>query len=348
MAPQSELVRAQKAYVWVGVVIPSVIMAGMIVVIATLVPRLPDPVAVHWSGSGADGFAPLWTVFVIMPAVVLGLIALFAFGVFWAARPRDRQVWDTGAPILWGPTARFVGGVSLGMSAMLAFVQIASLVVQLDLADAMDAPDIGFSVLAGFGILVAFSAIGFWVQPRVRFTQLEDEEELVIDESAPDEWTGRASIATSGRVTLGIGFGVSGALFFALMLSPSARLVSVIMLAVLAVIAVFCVLTMTMRVRADATGLTVRFLAPWPPFRCPAAEIEKVRVYEANPFAEFGGWGIRKGLDGRTGYVLRKGPAIEVTRSSGRKVVITIDDAEGAAVVLRAAAQRARNQAPKA
>ena len=63
------------------------------------------------------------------------------------------------------------------------------------------------------------------------------------------------------------------------------------------------------------------------------------------PFGDFGGWGIRWGIDGRFGIVLRTGEGIEVTGENGRVRVVTIDDAATAAAVLSAAALASRSAA---
>jgi hypothetical protein len=53
-----------------------------------------------------------------------------------------------------------------------------------------------------------------------------------------------------------------------------------------------------------------------------------------NPLAEFGGWGWRWGADGRVGVVLRAGEGIQVTRTNGKRFVVTVDDAQTGASVL--------------
>ncbi len=81
--------------------------------------------------------------------------------------------------------------------------------------------------------------------------------------------------------------------------------------------------------RAVAGGLARRS-------RSRPADIASVRAIDVDPFAEFGGWGLRYGLDGRYGVVLRRGEALEVTRVGGRRFVVTVDDAQTAAAALAA------------
>jgi hypothetical protein len=63
-------------------------------------------------------------------------------------------------------------------------------------------------------------------------------------------------------------------------------------------------------------------------------------VAQVNGFAEFGGWGIRQ-RPGALGIILRNGESLQVTRRNGRRLVITVDDAETAAALLMAFAKRA-------
>ena len=55
-----------------------------------------------------------------------------------------------------------------------------------------------------------------------------------------------------------------------------------------------------------------------------------------------GGWGWRTGVGGTIGIVMRKGEGIEVVHSGGKRLVVTVDDAETAAALLNTMADRAR------
>ena len=79
-----------------------------------------------------------------------------------------------------------------------------------------------------------------------------------------------------------------------------------------------------------------------PRFTVPLADVASVSVVQIIPMAEFGGWGIRMGIDGRFGIVLHTGPAIQVVRRSGKTFVVTVDDADTGAALLTALASRAR------
>ena len=82
-----------------------------------------------------------------------------------------------------------------------------------------------------------------------------------------------------------------------------------------------------------------------PRFHVPLTEIAAVRAILVNPLADFGGWGVRTALDGRTGVVLRRGEALEIAKRSGRVFVVTVDDAATAAAAIEGL--RAREEAKK-
>ena len=94
------------------------------------------------------------------------------------------------------------------------------------------------------------------------------------------------------------------------------------------------------RVRADRRGFSVRGALGWPRVSIPATDIAAVRVVDVDPTADFGGWGWRWGSGRRTGIIMRRGAAIEVTRRDGRRLVVTVDDADNAAAVLQTVRSR--------
>jgi hypothetical protein len=68
----------------------------------------------------------------------------------------------------------------------------------------------------------------------------------------------------------------------------------------------------------------------------PLGDIREVNAVQVSPTAEFGGWGWRMDGTGRSGIIMRAGSAVQVTRASGKKFVVTVDDADTAASVLAA------------
>lgn len=340
-----DLRRARTAFLWVGVIVPLAVIAVSAVVVAIWLPQLPKPAAVHWSGDGVDGFGPGWTFLAVLCGVGGGMVIAFALLVWFAhRRPSEQHSTDDVRP-QWSVTARFLGAVNLGLAALMSVVALAAVGPQRGLADASEAPNVGGpAAIGGFLLLIVLTAIGWVLQPKV---QTASPEGAVVSATAlpasPSErviWIGTATVARTGQIVLG------GAVLFVLALA--ALLIATgggnpwsitVLLATSALLIAAFIVTFAFRVRIGPSGLLVRSLAGWPKIMIPAAEVAAVRAVSVSPFAEFGGWGLRYGLDGRYGVVLRAGEALEVTRTDGRRFVVTVDDAESAASVLATAAR---------
>ncbi|MGJ0387561.1 DUF1648 domain-containing protein [Microbacterium sp. CGR1] len=336
-----EIRRARTAFWWVGVILPLALIALASIVVLAWLPDVPDPAAIHWGLDGADGFGPRWTPLVLLIGLGGGTVVLFAAISLFSHRLPQR---GAAAPIpqpQWSATARLLGAASLGTAGMMSMLAIASTAAQRGLADAADAADITpwvpvlLLAMAGLGIA------GWFLQPSVPVSSdstgdaaaplpLADHERAV--------WMKTVTVARGGQVVLGIGVFIVVAMSVLLLAQGIAA--GWITAAVAVVLLALVVTSLTFRVRASAAGLRVRSVAGWPRVDIPATEVASTRAVQVDPFAEFGGWGYRFGMDGRRGIVLRKGDALEVTRTSGRVFVVTVDDAATAASVLAAAARR--------
>jgi hypothetical protein len=104
-------------------------------------------------------------------------------------------------------------------------------------------------------------------------------------------------------------------------------------LAILALVLVLCVISCFWRITISNRGVTIRSAVGLIRQTIPLDTISGVRVVQISPIADFGGWGIRFGA-GRTGYVVRGGEALEIARTAGRSVVVTVDDAATATALL--------------
>ena len=333
--------RARRAFLWVGVVVPVVITLLSSLVIALWLPDLPDPAATHWSGGGGpDGFGPAWTYLAIGLGVPLGLIALFAVFALFAHRVPPR---DPNGP-QWSSTARLLGAMSLGVSAMLAWMMLISVGVQRGLDDAAETPDITGWVFVGFAGAVVVVVAGWFLQPRVTSTGTPAEEvsPMVLAPGERAVWTATATTGRAGVATLTALFLVLAATAVVMwaLEEPSWWVLGLVCL----LLGALMLTMLTFRVRVDTAGLLVRSSAGWPRFRVRPDDVAAVRVVPVHPFAEFGGWGVRLSTDGRFGVVLRTGDALEVTRRSGRTFVVTVDDAATGAALLSATASAAASR----
>lgn len=337
----AEFRRARTAFWWVGVLIPLALIALTAIVVLSWLPDVPQPSAIHWGVDGVDGFGPRW----VAPALLIGLgggvVVLFAVIVLFSHRSARRGDEAVRRQPQWSLTARLLGATSLGLAGTMSMLALVSVGVQRGLSDAADAPDITPWIAVLLVLMLGLSIIGWFLQPSVpdaARASSDPAEPLPLADHERAVWMQTVSIATTGQVVLGIGVFLTLAMSVLLVAQGIAAGWIVF---VVAVILVGLVATsLTFRVRASAAGLRVRSVAGWPRLDLPAAEIASARSIRVDPFAEFGGWGYRIGMDGRRGFVLRAGDALEVTRTDGRVFVVTVEDAATAASVLAAAAPR--------
>ncbi|MBD7920274.1 DUF1648 domain-containing protein [Cellulomonas sp. Sa3CUA2] len=309
-------------------VVPLLVIAAAVAVAVGWAPRLPDPLAVHWSGSGApDGFGSLKDAIAIpllfAPVFALGMWAL----AFWGGR-------DTS-------TRRMAAGFSTGLAVLMSIVVLGSLSVQLDLADAAQAPGIGHVVGWAFGGGILAGVLAGLVVPRTPAAPTEAPVDPAAPRTTlrPDE---RA--AWSRSVTSPVGAWVGGsAVLVNVVLAIVVQAPGLLVLA--AGLGLLLASMLVLRVSVDARGLVARSPLGWPSVRVPLDEVVAARTTRIDPFGDFGGWGYRIGSGGRVGFVLRKGEGIEVERTGGRISVVTVDDAATGAALLNTLADRTRGAA---
>ena len=89
-----------------------VLLAACEAATALVYPQLPESVATHWDAHGvANGFSPRWSLFLVIPGLMLGMMALFA-ALPWLS-PRRFEVGS------FAPTSSFL---MLLIVALLAYV----------------------------------------------------------------------------------------------------------------------------------------------------------------------------------------------------------------------------------
>lgn len=333
--------RARTAFFWVGVIVPLALLVIATALIWTWLPELPEPAAIHWGTDGVNGYGPGWTYLALTMGIGGGLVVMFAAMALLAHRvPRSSRTSPTADAKTpqWSATARFLGAMSLGTSGMIAFLMVVSVNAQRGLDDAADAPNAASWLFVGFALFVGLPILGWFLQPRVSASpdtgqQAASTMRLASGEKAA--WFGSVAIGRMGIVILvGSMLLLIGATILVFVVEAGA--VGWIMVLVTVLTIVLIATTLVFRVRVNSAGLLVRSVLGWPRWNIRASDIADVRVVQVNPVAEFGGWGLRIGIDGRMGVVLRTGEALQVTRKSGKVFVVTINDAATAAAVLTA------------
>ncbi len=322
-----------RRFMLVAVWLPLAVTAVAVIVQLLALPHVPDPVAIHWGTDGrADGFGPSWLPPLLTVVLGLGLPLLLACSSLPGLRRGDR-----------GPSYRFMGAVAAATSTLVAVLTTWTLIVQVGLDAAADARLSGWTALFAFLVAGLAGVVAWFVQPRrhtVRATA-QPAPTLTLDPGERAAWFAETTLprgAVAAIVTACVGT-VAAAVTSWFVGGDLA--VSLVLGLVAGVLVVAALTTAAFRVRVDEAGLAVTGVLGAPRFRVPLADVAAVALVEVNPVGEFGGYGLRA-LRGRTGIVLRRGPAIEVTRTSGRRLVVTVAEAAAGAALLQALAQRAR------
>ncbi len=287
--------------------------------------ELPDPVASHWGAAGRpDGFtslAPLvaWT-------LGLGAALVILFGA---------TTWGLGQTAV---IRRIAAAATIWSALFLSIVVVGSLEIQRGLTDARQAGGVdGVLLIAFLGSLLPAAVTAAVVPgdpPRPTSEAVPaDAPRVRLIEGERAVWISRIASPAAFVVAIPVGL-----LFIVLAVITRAWG----MLVAPTVIALVLVALSAFVVRVDRDGLTVRSAIGWPRYRVPLDELVRAGVTQVAPMRDFGGWGWRVGRGGRVGIVLRKGEALEVIRTGGRSLVITLDDAATAAGLLNALADRAR------
>lgn len=331
-AAQADLHRARRAARWVGLIVPLVLASAATLLVALWIGRIPDPAATRWGfAGGPDGFGPSWTYLVLAGTLGFGLPALI-----WATVVGSSGEGAGRALPVWSSSQRFMAAFGAGAAAFAACLSVGLVWLQLDLADAADAPPAGWPIGLSFAAWVLIGLAGWLVQPAVTVVSGAHVPAAPLDLAATERavWVGEAKPARWFLAVIGsvIAIGVAAAVAMFLFEEPLWILPGALAL-------LFLVLLCTLSwfwVRIDRSGLEARSIVGWPVFRLAAEELASVDVADIRALAEFGGFGVRW-APGRFGIVLRSGDGIVATRVDGRIFAVTIDDAATAAAVLAAA-----------
>lgn len=317
----------------IGLVVPSALLAVALGVMVWSLPDLPDPVAVHWGPAGTpDGFGSPVLSFVLLPGIIL---AWLVFAWFLVRRTPDA-----------GPTVnqKLVLAVGVFLAAYLGTIIAGSFVIQRGAEDARDTGSILPVMLVGGIVGVVLAAIAWFVLPKATapapIPPLDELPARAIGENERVVWVRRIEPSTPA---LAIVLAVSAVVLIAgaaivAATQPLLALIAVLPLALIGLGYAVSFWTVTI----DRRGVLARGGPGWPTIRLPLSDIEAARAIEVEPVIDFGGWGLRW-APGRTGIIVRRGPALEVRRRSGRDLVVTTPDAETAAELVNGLLQRARS-----
>ncbi|WP_164233362.1 DUF1648 domain-containing protein [Microbacterium hydrocarbonoxydans] len=329
--PPALLRRARLTFVILAVAVPVLLTVIGVGVILSWLPELPEIVVTHWGVAGADRTGPASMYLWLLIGTGLGLPWLMAVTTLAAVGTH------------WGGAARLMGSLAVGLSALSLVMNVGSLGIQRGIGDPADVPGVGGIVALAFAALLFIGAIGWLVQPRVEADPgrtLEARHAVRVADGERVVWLGsttmpRAALAAVVLLLLAL---VVLAAYMLLTGVEGGGIVAIVVIVVAAALATAA----SFRVRITPEGFSARSLAGWPRVFIPTSEIVSARAVDVSPFGEFGGWGWRVAVDGRTGIIMRRGAAVEVSRRERKPFIVTIDGAEEAAALLQAYVERGR------
>ncbi|MET8800774.1 hypothetical protein ABZV91_30890 [Nocardia sp. NPDC004568] len=305
---------------------PALSAVPNIVLLAVAADRLPDPLATHFTGDGADGFTGRVPTMAISAGLGLGLGILFAVILLVGARTSVRRPDTPVDPV------RSLVATAWSVGGFLGVIMLAATIANLDAADPARITLSGWAFAAAALAGLLFGAAGWLAAPSspVGAPGPAPAEPLALGRTERVSWSRRAVspwMLLTGVVAVLMGVVVG---FVAQPITGALLAVSGILLAQLAVL----------RVVVDQRGLTVG-TGPlgWPRWRLRPGDIAEVSADDISPL-RYGGYGIRM-IPGATAVVLRAGPGLVVTRRSGRRFVVSVDDAGTGAGVLAGVVARA-------
>ena len=322
--------RAVRRFVLVALVLPAVFVAVGVAVQLVLMPQMPETIAIHWNAAGeADGFAPAWTQPIMTIAFGLGIPALIALTSLPALRRGDR-----------GVTYRFLGAIAAATSALTTVLFTWTFAAQA--GDGSEMPAVWPALAVSFGAAGVVGVIAWFAQPKEDWPKVPAPPAAPLDIADGERvvWLRTASMAPAAAITITVATLVVVACAIGAWLTGAPAEIAWILSALAVLVLVFAASSVAFHVRVDAGGLRVDSVLGIPRFHVPLAQVASAARVHANPMGEFGGWGIRWSIDRRFGVVLRTGEAIEVTRTNGKRFVVTVDDAETGASLLEALAAR--------
>ena len=259
----------------------------------------------------------------------IGVVALFVAAVFTLTLFQMRRtIVDVAAQRL-GHVAGGMAGIGISLIALRA------------LADRLDEAALWVSVVAFGSAFVLALVLGYFgAQQALALAQRSNTGEAKVAPTMKLEPGQRAvwssTLSSKWLLIPAIGVLLLGPLF---MFAPDAPawLLGVVVLA-----GVACLSLSSIRVTADASGLSVSYgVLPWPKTNIAVDRIESASVIDVRPM-EWGGWGYRGTLTlmRQAAVVLRAGPGIRVDLSDGRVFVVTVDNPETPVALLNAEVQR--------
>ena len=321
----------------VALIAPLVITAVAAIVSFSLASTLPSQVPVHWDAAGAaDGFGSPYTFPILLVAICFPLDTIFGAIAILSAHRTPITV-----------MIKILAIVGVFVSVILATTLGGIIVVEHGSVSQAHVPLSPLPI--GFAAAAVLSVGAWFLLPKA--VKVPRESGVVVPPvalAAHERASWIRSATAPARLTwtvVGFMVVVSAIVLFSVLARgggtwPISFFPVVIFLLVLS--------NFAWTIRVDERGVRMRSSLGLPRITIPLATIESADVIDVQAIAQYGGFGVRWGLNGRFGVILRSGEALQILRHNGRSVVVTVDDAETAAalingLVVRAAGATARS-----
>jgi hypothetical protein len=311
-----------------SVVAPLIVTVVVSVLMFSWVGDLPDPAAVHWTVAGnPDGYGAPRTLPILFLVVSLSLVALLGGATVVIAHH--------------SPLTRIMKVLAVSVPGVVVFLAVVlggSMAAERGASSWRDAEAPGLVILwAIIATAVVITASWFLLPPGERAWQQGEARAVPALRLKDGE---RASWHANAAASVGLVIASVAACAVAVAATTIAIVLGGIALWPLSllplVVLVFVLATLNWTIRVDARGVLARSALGLPRVRIALADVESAEVVQIDPFRQFGGWGIRFGLNRDLGIVLRSGEGLRVVRKSGRSLVISVNDAASAAGLLNA------------
>ena len=311
----------------VALIAPLILTGVALVWSFSLAAQLPSRVVVHWDLAGhPNGYGSPFEFPIGIASVCLPLIAIFGGAVILISHR---------GPLT--PLAKLLAVTSIWVTLIVSTTFLGSLL------DSNAGKDIGAMLGLGLGIATVVAAGAWFALPKgVRGVGGTVRPAVTPVDLAHGE---RASWIRTASLSAGLIWGI----VLICVAIAAVTITSTILTNgqywwisfVPVVVLLIALSNFAWTVRVDARGLTIRSVLGIPVVHVPLAQVTSADVIDVQAISQYGGWGIRFALNGRLGVIVRSGEALEVHRSKGLDVVVTVDDASTAAALLNGLAHRA-------
>jgi hypothetical protein len=310
----------------VALVLPAVLTAIALVVGFTLASELPNTIVVHWDLAGKpNGYGSPYSLPITLAAVCVPLVAIFGGAVILLSH---RGPLTLLAKLLAVANTWHVVVLSVLLIGELLYPGIGS--------------NLGIALLIAFGGATAIAALLWFVLPRgvrgVGGTVQPAPNTVTLAAGERASWIRTTTASRAFIWTFAGAYVVIGVVISVSALSHQGRYWWLSFIPIVVILIVLSNLAWTVRV--DARGVLVRSVVGIPFIRVPLDNVTSANVIDVRALSQYGGFGIRWALNGRTGVIVRSGEALEVHRSKGLDLVVTVDDAATAAALINGLLQR--------